>query len=84
MLEVLTPPLHERIHRHSRRGGDLWPRLKKDKALQWLPDTVTEFVPPARFAGRAAAQTREFLRRTVASILRLHRGALGLKVRLHV
>lgn len=54
--------LHERIRVHSRMGGDLWARLKKDRAFAWLPTNITDLVAPKRFAGRAGSQAREFLR----------------------
>lgn len=62
--------LHERIRVHSRAGGDLWARLKGDKAFAWLPPNITELVPPKRYAGLAASQTRRFLRQVVEPALR--------------
>ena len=62
--------LHERIRVHSRAGDDLWARLKGDRVFAWLPPNITDLISPERFAGRAASQTREFLRRTVEPALR--------------
>jgi adenylosuccinate lyase len=79
--------LHELIRRHARaveaaggREGDLWQRLRKERAFQWLPEQPTDFVDPRRFAGLAPSQAREFLRRQVAPLLRGARARLGMRV----
>lgn len=76
--------LHERIRRHSRKEGDLWERLRGDPAFSWLPSNIADFVDPARFAGRAPSQTREFLRERVDPMVRRRPGARALTVELEV
>lgn len=72
--------LHEIVRRASH--GDLWPLLRQ--SLKWLPERPEDFVSPSRFAGRAVSQTRDFLKRRVAPVLKANRAELGLKVSVDV
>ena len=80
--------IHEVIKRHSVAAGkmvkeeggdnDLMARLAADPALPFSLSELEELMAnPAEFAGRAEAQTEEFLTEEVAPCLERYRGLLG-------
>jgi adenylosuccinate lyase len=78
--------LHERIRRHTveGQGKDLLERLKNDEAFKAVRGRIDALSKPEQYAGRSAAQVREFLAEEVEPRLARRRGDLGMKAEVKV
>jgi adenylosuccinate lyase len=84
--------LHESIRRHSvaaseqvklqGKSNDLIDRLKRDAAFAKVD--ISQVLDPARFTGRAAEQTGQFIALQVAPVRKRYAAALGQRVELKV
>lgn len=85
--------LHERIRRHALlaadsvkngKANDLVDRLKNDEAFRAIRTKLDRLGSPERYVGRSPEQTRAFLARHVAPVLRKGRSLLGWNAKVKV